>query len=385
MGKKDELILKNNIQLNNGILFLRDCKIEIPGLKLLEIIGNGANAVVLKAIDLISEQIYAIKIWVPESDESIDKEQGRMEIKKIAALANSSNNYSPHLLKYYKAGSAQGYYFCVMEYIDSKEYSTLRPLLERKGHLKLGDRYAILNQVVKGLRVAHENGIFHGDLHPDNVMISKSYEVKIIDFGTSFKNINVSIKRDNRLMLELMRDILGDYYDRRILLINQPLNSMPQNCIRLIIKAASKILVLINFWHAGKVETVIDDIARFATIVPFFDLKYILEILLNDYPEDKAYEMIFKERVLTEILGGDMINKNIYYSSTEDIPIDILLEHYKLYQKSFLKICEESLLEEKIYKNFEQARIFNAPLFGSYVGLYSEENAEREEIKRIIE
>lgn len=363
----------HNIHLSEGTLYIDNKKISIKDYKLCKIINNGANAVILKAQGQVANENVAIKVWI--SGEKKDMElQSKNEIVKMSKI--NQLEYSRNLVKYYASGCVNGYYYCVMEYLDSEDYITLREKLRTNKDLSLNERYQILMGIVSGLRYAQENGIFHGDLHLDNVLIDKSTNlIKIIDFGTSFRDRKYSQKRDNEMTLKLCVDILGNYYNNNLLVFfdNRRLENLPQNTIRLIVKAISKVTVLLDFWKYGRVETIVEDIALFVTIVPFFNLKEITELLFHDEECDDKFRELFKEKITTEL-----------YEKTKDIKFENLEDMYAYRQRQFVEWCMQNQRENGIYKDYESARIFNGPLyFQNY--FIDEAVSERIEIEKVIE
>lgn len=371
MGKKQTLLAEHNIFFENGKLFIEDNQITFANYKILDLINNGANAIILKAQGNIANEIVAIKIWIPngKSDCNI---QSIKEITKLANLNKERTNQN--LIRYYASGKIENkdYYYCIMEYLDMDEYVTLRE--KCKEEMLLNEKYEILMNIVSGLRYAQENMIFHGDLHSDNVLIRKSDNtVKIIDFGTSFRNHAYSKQRDNKMTLGLAKFLLGKDWNDKLIVLSQKPETLPQNVVRLIVKTTAKIVVLLDFWEHGNVDTIVEDIAVFATLVPFFNLKFIKESLFKSNNVPEYFKEIFKEKLITQL-----------YENTADVKFDTLEAMYIESQKRFIKLCEQNPCENCIYPNYDQAKLFNSPLYAKYFG-QDERAVERQEIERVIE
>ena len=370
MGKKQELLDKHNITFQNGELLIENTEITFEDYKILGIVNNGANAIILRAQGIVANEIVAIKVWIPDdrSDRNIQS------IKEITKLANLNKEKStPNLVRYYGSGVIKGYYYCVMEYLDMDKYITLRE--KHMDRMLLHERYQILMNIVSGLRYAQENMIFHGDLHTDNILVNKADNtIKIIDFGTSFRNQLYSKQRDNRMTLEIGKTLLKKEWDNQLIVIyDKSPEMLPQNAIRLIIKATAKIVVLLDFWKHGNVETVVEDIALFATLVPFFNLRFLVNCLFQQREVPERFKKVFLDKIITEL-----------YQDTMDVEFDELEEMYRERQRRFVILCEKEPRENYIYRDYHQAILFNGPLYAKYFGEdgYA---VERLEIERIIE
>lgn len=370
VGKKQELLDKYNITFQNGELLIENTEITFEDYKILGIVNNGANAIILKAQGIVANEIVAIKIWIPDdrSDRNIQS------IKEITKLANLNKEKStPNLVRYYGSGVIKGYYYCVMEYLDMDKYITLRE--KHMDRMLLHERYQILMNIVSGLRYAQENMIFHGDLHADNILVNKADNtIKIIDFGTSFRNQLYSKQRDNRMTLEIGKTLLEKEWNNQLIVFyDKKPEMLPQNAIRLIIKATAKIVVLLDFWKHGNVETVVEDIALFATLVPFFNLRFLVNCLFQQREVPERFKKVFMDKIITEL-----------YQDTMDVEFDELEEMYRESQRRFILLCENEPRENYIYRDYHQATLFNGPLYAKY--FVEDENAvERLEIERIIE
>lgn len=370
MGKKDELIKRNNIRFENEKLSINGKAIVINDYTFLGIVNNGANAIILKAKGIIAKETVAIKIWIPSSKPD-SAMQSMNEIAKMASI--STINYTPNLIKYYGSGIANGYYYCIMEFLDNDCYMTLRDKLEKP--MSLHERYQVLMNIVSGLRYAQENLLFHGDLHADNILINKKDNTaKIIDFGTSFRNRLYSKQRDNKMTLEIGKSLLAkELNEDLIIFYDITPEQLPQNAIRLIVKATAKIVVLLDFWKVGNVDTIVEDISLFVTMVPFFNLRLLVSILFENRNVPEMFKKLFKDKIITEL-----------FQQTMDMEFDELEKMYAEKQKRFINLCEREPRENYIYRDYHQAVLFNGPLYAKYFA-DDEVAVERLEIEQVIE
>jgi len=87
---------------------------------------------------------------------------------------------NPNVLRVYDLGEHEGLRFLSMEYVDGQD---LGAMLKREGRLPLERALALFRQVCVGLAAAHEQGVVHRDLKPQNVLVDKADHVRVADFG----------------------------------------------------------------------------------------------------------------------------------------------------------------------------------------------------------
>ncbi|MCM1577691.1 MAG: protein kinase, partial [Ruminococcus sp.] len=126
-----------------------------------ELIGIGGMAEVYKALDLMENRVVAVKILKNEYAGNADfVRRFRNESKAIAVLSH------PNIVKIYDVGFSDKIQFIVMEYIDGV---TLKEFMEQQGALKWKDSVHFIIQVLRALQHAHDRGIVHRDIKPQNI------------------------------------------------------------------------------------------------------------------------------------------------------------------------------------------------------------------------
>ncbi len=140
-----------------------------------EIIGVGGMAVVYKAYDTIEARIVAIKILKQEfvSNEDFVR-RFKNESKAIAVLSH------PNIVKVYDVSFGDLIQYIVMEYIEG---ITLKQYIESHGHLEWKETVNIVMQILRALQHAHDKGIIHRDVKPQNIMLMNDASIKVTDFG----------------------------------------------------------------------------------------------------------------------------------------------------------------------------------------------------------
>jgi len=138
-------------------------------------VGQGGMATVYLARDLKHSRQVALKVLRPELASAMGGDRFPREIQIIAQLAH------PHILPLHDSGEVGGFFFYVMPFIEGE---SLRQKLARDGRLSVREAVSILREVADALAYAHERGIVHRDIKPDNVMLTGRHAV-VTDFGVA--------------------------------------------------------------------------------------------------------------------------------------------------------------------------------------------------------
>ncbi|MDP2727382.1 MAG: protein kinase, partial [Dehalococcoidia bacterium] len=144
--------------------------------QLIDVVGKGGMATVYKALDLKLQRTVAVKVIHPgiAADPNFAK-HFRTEAQNAATLNH------PNILAVYDVGEDHDSQYIVLEFVEGK---TLKELLnDGPLSIDLAVRYA--QQLASGLAAAHQQGILHCDIKPQNVLITKDKIAKLADFGIS--------------------------------------------------------------------------------------------------------------------------------------------------------------------------------------------------------
>ncbi|HAN20802.1 MAG: hypothetical protein A2Y15_01970 [Clostridiales bacterium GWF2_36_10] len=164
--------------------------------KILELVGLGGMAFVLKAEDLVMNRIVAIKIL---NDEYNGNEQAEArfinESKAVAMLSNKN------IVSIYDVAIYPDMKYIVMEFLDG---ITLREYLDNKNVLPWKEACVYILQILRALEHAHSKGVIHRDIKPQNIMLQKNGEIKVTDFGIA--------KLPNTPALTLTEKAIGTVY-----------------------------------------------------------------------------------------------------------------------------------------------------------------------------
>ena len=140
-----------------------------------EIIGVGGMSVVYKAYDNVDDRIVAIKILKEEflNNEEF-KRRFKNESKDIALLSH------PNIVKVYDVNFGEKLQYIVMEYIDG---ITLKEYINKQGAITWNDALFFMTQILRAVQHAHDKGIVHRDIKPQNIILLKNGNIKVTDFG----------------------------------------------------------------------------------------------------------------------------------------------------------------------------------------------------------
>jgi uncharacterized protein YndB with AHSA1/START domain/tRNA A-37 threonylcarbamoyl transferase component Bud32 len=147
---------------------------RLPNLEVNEILGHGGMGVVYKGRQPLLERNVAIKVVRP--DLLSDPESQRRFVAEARALAKLEH---PYIVTVYDFGKAGDLYYLVMQYVEG---ASLRSRIAGKT-VSQRDVLDFIPQVGEALQHAHDNGIVHRDVKPENVLVDDRNRVRLVDFG----------------------------------------------------------------------------------------------------------------------------------------------------------------------------------------------------------
>jgi serine/threonine protein kinase len=173
--------------------------------EVLEVVGRGSTAAVLKGRDTKSQRVVAIKVLNPLL--AANRTARRLFIREAQAAAAVRDD---HVIAIYAVSDEGLVPYLVMEYIAGV---TLAGRIERNGALELKEVLRIGMQMAKGLAAAHAQGLVHRDIKPGNILLENGVQrVKITDFGLAYADKGVIIGTPMFMSPEQAR---GEPFDHR--------------------------------------------------------------------------------------------------------------------------------------------------------------------------
>ncbi|SEQ08326.1 serine/threonine protein kinase [Lachnospiraceae bacterium NE2001] len=143
--------------------------------EIIDVVGTGGMSTVYRAKDERLKRFVAIKVL--KSDYSSDQNF----VSKFRAEAQSSAGLThPNIVSVYDVCEDDGRYFIVMELVEG---ITLKEYINLNGRLNMAQAIDFSIQIASGLEAAHEHHVIHRDIKPQNIIVSKSGNIKVTDFG----------------------------------------------------------------------------------------------------------------------------------------------------------------------------------------------------------
>lgn len=141
-----------------------------------EVLGVGGMGMVFKAIDSELGELIAIKTLKQSilSEDSSALERFKSEIRLARKISHRN------VVRTHDLGEFSGVYYITMEYVEGK---SLKDLIATRGRLPVAATLTVAKQLCRALEVAHEQGVIHRDIKPQNMVVEPDGVLKVMDFG----------------------------------------------------------------------------------------------------------------------------------------------------------------------------------------------------------
>jgi serine/threonine-protein kinase len=140
-----------------------------------ELVGTGGMSSVFRAHDRLLDRKVALKVLHRQySDDEEYVERFRREARAVAALSH------PNIVTVIDRGEHEGRQFIVFEYVDGEN---LKQLIRRRGAAPVATALELALQIARALSFAHQQGLVHRDVKPQNVLLNGDGQAKVTDFG----------------------------------------------------------------------------------------------------------------------------------------------------------------------------------------------------------
>jgi eukaryotic-like serine/threonine-protein kinase len=140
-----------------------------------QLVGTGGMSSVFRAHDRLLDRKVALKVLHQQYTEDAEYvERFRREARAVAALSH------PNIVTVIDRGEHENRQFIVFEYVDGEN---LKALIERRGPAPVTTSLELALQIARGLSFAHQRGLIHRDVKPQNVLLNGDGQAKVTDFG----------------------------------------------------------------------------------------------------------------------------------------------------------------------------------------------------------
>jgi serine/threonine-protein kinase len=141
-----------------------------------EVLGVGGMGMVFKAVDSELGELIAIKTLKQAilSEDSSALERFKSEIRLARKISHRN------VVRTHDLGEFSGVYYITMEYVEGK---SLKDLITTRGRLPVAATLTVAKQLCRALEVAHEQGVIHRDIKPQNMVVEPDGVLKVMDFG----------------------------------------------------------------------------------------------------------------------------------------------------------------------------------------------------------
>lgn len=160
--------------------------------KVLQVIGGGGMANVYLGRDMILDRDVAIKVL------RLDFASDDAFIKRFHREAQSATSIAhPNIVSIYDVGEEEDIYYIIMEYVPGM---TLKQYILQESPLSLDKAIHIMTQITSAIAHAHQYGIIHRDIKPQNILIDHDDTIKVTDFGIAVALSSTTITHTNSVL-----------------------------------------------------------------------------------------------------------------------------------------------------------------------------------------
>ncbi|PWU68913.1 Stk1 family PASTA domain-containing Ser/Thr kinase [Gracilibacillus dipsosauri] len=268
-----------------------------------KLVGGGGMANVYLGNDLILDREVAIKVLRLEyaNDDEF--------IKRFHREAQAATSLShPNIVSIYDIGEEDQIYYMVMEYIDGM---TLKQYIQLHAPIELEEVLDIMAQISSAIGHAHDNGIIHRDIKPQNMLIDQYGQVKVTDFGiavalsaTALTQTNSVLGSIHYLSPEQARggkaNVKSDIYSLGIVMFEMITGTLPfsgQSAVSIALKHLQKDLPSIREWKANIPQSVENIMLKATTKDPLYRYQSAMDMenaVIHALDPEKLHEPRFE-------------------------------------------------------------------------------------------
>ncbi|MYL70915.1 Stk1 family PASTA domain-containing Ser/Thr kinase [Halobacillus litoralis] len=307
-----------------------------------EMIGGGGMANVYLAYDTILDREVAIKV--------LRLEHGNDEefIARFHREAQSATSLShPNIVNIYDVGEEDDIYFMVMEYVDGM---TLKQYIQQYSPVDVSEAVDIMKQIASAIAHAHDNGIVHRDIKPQNILIDHYGHVKVTDFGIAMALSATALTQTNSVLGSVhylspeqarggMATKKSDVYSLGIVFFELLTGRLPfsgESPVSIALKHLQHETPSLRRWNADLPQSVENIVLKSTAKDPFhryesvLEMEHEIETSLEPYradepvftlPDDGDEEKTKAIPVITNEAYGDSPNEDTIINTSDHKPV----------------------------------------------------------------
>ena len=160
--------------------------------KIISVLGEGGMANVYLAEDIILQRKVAVKVL------RLNLQKDPQTIQRFQREALSTSELShPHIVSILDVGTEGDCHYLVMDYVDAPD---LEEYIQRNNPIPLPKVINIMDQILSAVALAHKHNVIHRDLKPQNILMDKKGNIKIVDFGIAIALNQSTMTQTNTAM-----------------------------------------------------------------------------------------------------------------------------------------------------------------------------------------
>ena len=307
--------------------------------KILDHLGTGGMATVWLGYDTILDRKVAIKTFKIDANDSDAVKRFNREAKAVTSLSH------PNIVSIYDVENEGDFYYLILEYVEGM---TLKDYMAKNPRMPIETIVHIAKQIADGLSHAHQNGIIHRDIKPQNILMNNDLTCKITDFGIARAYGDTTLTQTNQM--------LGTVY-----------YLSPEQARGNVATAQSDIYslgILIFEMLTGQIPFKGESAVAIA-------LKHLQEEL----PDIDRYRENIPQSVKNIVLKATMKNPNERYISSKELAVDLstVLNPERLYENKYtgFKISDNNFSNTQNYNQTQY--VDTRDIEASYVNNYHNE------------
>ena len=159
--------------------------------KILDHLGTGGMATVWLGYDTILDRQVAIKTFKIDANDKDAVKRFNREAKAVTSLSH------PNIVSIYDVENEGEFYYLILEYVEGM---TLKDYMIKNPRIPIETIVHIAKQIAAGLSHAHQNGIIHRDIKPQNILMNENLTCKITDFGIARAYGDTTLTQTNQML-----------------------------------------------------------------------------------------------------------------------------------------------------------------------------------------